>query len=136
MLWAKGSALPWLLIRKAAVVLGGAALIGLVAFSPLLKDTLVQGPLAFLAIVPLLWAALRCTQRDTATVTLILAACAVWGTASGGGPFERATANESFLLLVMFFISISLPSLVLAAEVGVRRLAEQIRTAFLLKRRC
>jgi two-component sensor histidine kinase/integral membrane sensor domain MASE1 len=126
-LWAKSAvdSVPWRLISKPALVFGAAALIGLVAFSPLLNDTLVQGPLAFLAIVPLLWAALRYTQRDTATVTLILAACAVWGTASGGGPFARATANESLLLLIMFFISISLPGLVLAAEVGVRRMAEQ-----------
>ena len=124
-LWAKPSARSSPVQLTAALVFAGAALVGSVAFSPLLKDTLVQGPLAFLAILPLLWAALRCTQRDTATVSLILTTCAVWGTASGGGPFERSTANESFLLLVMFFVSISLPSLVLAAEVGVRRVAEQ-----------
>jgi two-component sensor histidine kinase len=126
-LWTKHSDQPqrWRLIGNAGIVYGGAVLIGLVAFSPLLKDTLIRGPLAFLAILPLLFSALRCTQRETATVALILAACAVWGTAAGGGPFDRATANESFLLLVMFFISISLPSLVLAAEVGVRRVAEQ-----------
>jgi two-component sensor histidine kinase/integral membrane sensor domain MASE1 len=126
-LWTKHSDQPqrWRLLDNAGILYGGAALIGLVAFSPLLKDTLIRGPLAFLAILPLLFSALRCTQRETATVALILAACAVWGTAAGGGPFDRATANESFLLLVMFFISISVPSLVLAAEVGVRRVAEQ-----------
>jgi two-component sensor histidine kinase/integral membrane sensor domain MASE1 len=126
-LWTKlgRSSHTWQHLCKPGLVFAGTAVVGLVAFSPLLNETLIQGPLAFLAILPLLWGALRCTQRDTATVTLILAAFAVWGTASGGGPFERATANEAFLLLVMFFISISLPSLVLAAEVGVRRLTEQ-----------
>jgi hypothetical protein len=77
--------------------------------------------LAFLAILPLMWAALRRNQRDTATTALMLACFAVWGTASNGGPFARSNLNDSFLLLLAFVISISVPSLALSADVATRR---------------
>ena len=68
-----------------------------------------------------MWAALRRNQRDTATTSLILACFAVWGTASVGGPFARSNLNDSFLLLLAFIISISVPSLALSAEVATRK---------------
>src|SRR5262249_8708460 len=64
-------------------------------------------------------------QRDTATVALLISGFAVWGTVGGGGPFARATVNESFLLLIVFMVSISVPSLALSAEVAVRRETER-----------
>jgi len=94
--------------------------VGLVAFSPLLEQTANRSSLGFLAVLPLLWAALRCGQRDTATVALLLAFFAVWGTLANGGPFARTTLNDSFLLLLMFMISTTVPSLVLSAEVATR----------------
>ncbi len=135
-LWAKSRIwlLRWRPVREPHIVYAAAMAVGMIAFSPLLHQTEIQGPIAFLAIVPLLWAALRCAQRETATVALILSGFAVWGTEAGGGPFERATANESFLLLLMFFISISLPSLVLAADAAVRRLTEERRNAVLAEK--
>jgi hypothetical protein len=81
--------------------------------------------LGFLAILPLLWAALRCDQRATATVAVILSCFAVWGTIAGGGPFARDNLNDSFLLLVMFLISITVPALALSADVAVRRRSEE-----------
>ena len=94
--------------------------VGVVAFSPLLEQTAYRGALAFLVIVPLMWAALRRGQRDTATVALIVSSFAVWGTVSNGGPFARADLNESFLLVLAFMISISVPSLALSADVATR----------------
>jgi len=82
----------------------GAMAIGIVAFSPLIPQTPLRDPLGFLAVAPLLWAALRCGPRDTATVAAILAGFAVWGTMMQAGPFARATLNKSFLLLLMFMI--------------------------------
>lgn len=102
-------------------VFGAVIVVGLVAFSPLIEQTPSRGPLAFLAVLPLMWAALRRNQRDTATTALILAGFAVWGTAAGGGPFARTNLNDSFLLLLAFMISISLPSLALSADVATRR---------------
>jgi integral membrane sensor domain MASE1 len=43
----------------------GAGAIGLIAFSPLIKHAGASGPLGFLAILPLIWAALYRNQRDT-----------------------------------------------------------------------
>src|SRR5262245_25967629 len=54
--------------------------VGLVAFSPLLEQSPSRSSLAFLAILPLMWAALRRNQRDTTTVALLLLCFFVWGT--------------------------------------------------------
>ncbi|MCC8971034.1 MASE1 domain-containing protein [Bradyrhizobium brasilense] len=105
-------------------VLATAATVGLVAFSPLIEQTPGRDPLGFLAILPMLWAALRRGPRDTATVALLLAGITIWGTLTGGGPFTTADRNASFLLLLMFLISITLPSLLLSADVEVRKNAE------------
>jgi two-component sensor histidine kinase len=99
--------------------------VGVVAFSPLIPQTPLRDPLSFLAVAPLLWAALRCGPRDTATVAAILAGFAVWGTMMQGGPFSRSTLNESFLLLLMFMMSTSIPSLALSADISARQQAQE-----------
>jgi signal transduction histidine kinase/ActR/RegA family two-component response regulator len=109
---------------EAAAAYATAGVIGLTAFSPLVAQTGTARPLAFLAILPLSWTALRRNQRDTATVALILSAFAVWGTLRGGGPFVDASLNDSFLLLLMFMISTSVPSLALSADVAMRKRIE------------
>jgi PAS domain S-box-containing protein len=101
-----------------------ASVVGLVAFSPLIEQTAIRSSLGFLAVLPLLWAALRCGQRDTATAALVLSCFAVWGTLAGGGPFAGTTPNESFLLLITFMISTSILSLALSADVTVRERVE------------
>ena len=106
-------------------VLGSAVAIGLLAFSPLLPHSDYTSPLAFLAILPLVWAALRRGPRDTATAALILAGFAIWATLNHAGPFGEAGLNESFLLLLTFMISISVPSLALSADVAMRRAGEE-----------
>jgi two-component sensor histidine kinase len=116
--------MAWLMAATIAV--------GLVAFSPLMGQTPRRGVFAFLAIVPLLWAALRYSQRDTATVALVLSSFAIWGTLANNGPFAGATLNEGFLVLLMFVISTAVPSLVLSADVSVRRQA-QMRQALLVR---
>jgi signal transduction histidine kinase len=106
-------------------VLATAVAVGLIAFSPLIEQTPSRDPLGFLAILPLLWAALRRDPRDTATVALVLSGITIWGTLKGAGPFATANLNVSLLLLVMFFISITVPSLLLSADVAVRKKAEE-----------
>jgi signal transduction histidine kinase/ActR/RegA family two-component response regulator len=110
-------------IERAAVYAGAAA-IGLVLFSPAITPAATTSPLGFLAILPLTWAALRCNQRDTATAALILSGFAVWGTSSGAGPFASSSLNDAFLLLLMFMISTSIPSLALSADVVMRKRLE------------
>lgn len=111
-------------LLEGGAVFALAVVVGIIAFSPLIAQTAIRDPLGFLAVLPLMWAALRCGQRDTATVALILCGFAIWGTMSGGGPFARETLNDSFLLLLMFIISTAVPSLVLSADVAVRRGSE------------
>ncbi len=98
-----------------------AALIGLIAFSPLITQIPNRGPLAFLAVLPLMWAALGRDQRDTATVAAILSCFAVWGTVLEHGPFAQTSVNESFLLLLAFMISTVVPSLALSADITERK---------------
>jgi PAS domain S-box-containing protein len=111
--------------REFALLMAGTGAVGLVAFSPLMEQTATRGSLAFFAVVPLLWAALRRGQRDTATVALVLSCFAIWGTLDNGGPFARQTLNESFLLVLTFVIGSAVPSLVLSADVAVRMRTEQ-----------
>jgi integral membrane sensor domain MASE1 len=103
-------------LQRSAPVYAAAVLIGLIAFSPIVEQTGMRGPLAFLAVVPLLWAALLHGPRVTASAALVLFAFAVWGAAAGSGPFARPDLNESFLLLISFGISTAVPSLVLSAD--------------------
>ena len=109
-----------------AAILASAVAIGLVAFSPVVPQTAYRDALGFVAVLPLLWAALRRNQRDTATVVLILVGFAVWGTAVNTGPFARVGTNDAFLALLMFLISISVPSLALSADVATRRRSEEL----------
>ena len=66
-----------------------AVAVGYLVFSPLLPRTQYTSPLGFLAILPLVWAALRRGPRDTATVALILTGFAVWATIQHAGPFGQ-----------------------------------------------
>jgi two-component sensor histidine kinase len=111
-------------LLEAGAVFALAVVIGIIAFSPLISQTAARDPLGFLAVLPLMWAALRCGQRDTAMTALVLCCFAIWGTMAGGGPFARETLNDSFLLLLMFIISTSVLSLVLSADVAVRKSSE------------
>jgi PAS domain S-box-containing protein len=101
-----------------------ATLVGLVAFSPLVEQSANRSALGLLAILPLLWAALRCGPRDTATVALILVAFAVWGALAGGGLFAGAAPDGSFFPLIMFMIGVSVPSLALSADMARRSRGE------------
>ena len=83
------------------------------------------GALSFLAVLPLLWAALRRGPRDTAVASLILAGFSIWGTFSGAGPFAAASLNDSLLLVLVFLISVGVPSLALSADVAMRKTIEE-----------
>ena len=110
--------------RAVAAVLMAAIAVGLLAFSPLLPRSEYTSPLGFLAILPLVWAALRRGPRDTATVGLILTGFAIWSTIENAGPFGNVGLNESFVLLLTFMTSVSVPSLALSADVAMRRRTE------------
>src|SRR5258708_1582820 len=104
---------------EAALVIALAVIVGLVCLGP----TPMPGgsaALAFVAVLPLLWAALRCGERDTAMVALILSTLAAWGVAAGAGPFIEPTQNGSFLLVTAFMVSAAAPRLALRARAAGR----------------
>ncbi len=125
-LWAQAGPRAFTRVELGASGLAYAAAlaVGAIAFSPLIDSPADRGALAFLAVLPLLWAALRRGPRDTATVALLLSAAAITGTLLDGGPFARMTLNDSFLLLLAFMISVTVPSLALSADAERRRLIE------------
>jgi PAS domain S-box-containing protein len=107
---------------EAALVIALAAAVGLICLGPA-PPMGGSAALAFLPVLPLLWAALRCGERDTASVAMVLSAMAVWGAAAGDGPFIQPTQNESFLVVVAFMVSTSAASLALSAGAAVRNRA-------------
>jgi signal transduction histidine kinase/ActR/RegA family two-component response regulator len=126
-LWVRSgrAARPRKELLEAGAVIALAVAVGILAFSPLMEQTPNRDPLGFLAVLPLMWAALRCGQRDTASVALVLSAFALWGALSGEGPFARSTLNDSLLLLIMYMISTSVPTLALSADVAVHKQTER-----------
>ena len=111
-------------VLSSSVAIVAVILVGLIAFSPLFEQSAATNAFAFLAALPLLWAALCCGERDTATSVLILSCFAVWGALAGGGPFAPATADGGFFPLVLFMISSSVVSLVISADVAGRERVE------------
>ena len=106
-------------------VLGSAVAVGLIAFSPLLPRSEYTSPLGFLAILPLVWAALRRGPRDTATRRPDPRPALPSGRRSSmPGRSANIGLNESFLLLLTFMISVSVPSLALSADVAMRQATE------------
>jgi PAS domain S-box-containing protein len=107
---------------------GGALLLtlvltGLVLFSPLSPTALAHRPIGFFSIPIVCWAALRFESRGSASVTLLLAAMAIWGTTKGYGAFAESPAE--LILLPGFLAVIGIVGIVLGANVSQRRRVEE-----------
>jgi PAS domain S-box-containing protein len=107
------SALAWLA--------AGAA--GFISFGPLIELPVSRTALMLLAVFPLLWAALRLSQRDTAVCTLVLSIFAAWGAWSPTGPFG-STAEETSLVTSLLMIVLSMLGLLASADIAQRQRAE------------
>jgi signal transduction histidine kinase/CheY-like chemotaxis protein len=112
-------------LLEAIAVLAAAGAIAAAAFAPFLTEDAIRGRLGVLAVLPLLWAALRRGPRDTATVGLIVAGFAVWGTLFAEGPLAPSLRAEPLLLLA-FLIGPLVPALTLAADASWRKRAERL----------
>jgi PAS domain S-box-containing protein len=73
-----------------------------------------QYPLAFVAIPPLLWAAYRFGRREAASLLVVLAAIAVYGTLRGFGPFAPLPPRHALLVLQAFMATMALMTLIVA----------------------
>ena len=112
-------------LTKSAGVIFLAVAVGFIAFSPYSQTVATPGALSFLAVLPLLWAGLRRGPRDTAIASFILATFSIWGILSGHGLFASASLNDSLLSVLVFLISVSVPSLALSADVAMRKKIEE-----------
>jgi PAS domain S-box-containing protein len=117
-LWSAPGRFPWTLGRVAE---GVALLAAVTAVGTFVFRGFAGEPLTFLCVPPLMWAAFRFGQRETATVIALLGALATWGTVRGLGPFSEGPANESLLLLQAFLGTVAVMSLLIGAVVAERR---------------
>jgi serine phosphatase RsbU (regulator of sigma subunit)/anti-sigma regulatory factor (Ser/Thr protein kinase) len=78
-------------------------------------------PMAFATVPILAWTAFRLGPRETAAVTVLLAAVAIWRTLQGTGSFAVGSENTSLLLLQAFMATMALVNLPLATVVAERR---------------
>src|SRR2546422_6126112 len=99
LLWAARPRVRW--TRRQALeavgLLACLAVVGFVVFDGLVPWSDKHYPLEFLCVPFLLWVAFRFEQREAATVVVLLAGVAIWGTLRGYGPFARPLFNESLL---------------------------------------
>jgi PAS domain S-box-containing protein len=111
----------WSPLETAGVIIATAA-IGIAAFGPQVGSALMDSDfyallpyrslLAFLVVLPLLWASVRGNPRDTAAAAPVFCAIAAWGFATS---FDF---NGSPVLLFALVLGTSLPPLILAAAVA------------------
>jgi len=94
--------------------------IALIVFQGLAPAGWRHYPLAFLAIPPLLWAAVRFGRREAATAVVVLMAIAMNGTTRGYGPFALLPPTQSLLILQSFVATMALMTLVVSALVRSR----------------
>jgi integral membrane sensor domain MASE1 len=87
-----------------------------VIFGPLI-NTGHTYPLQFLLVPIMIWAAFRFGPRETATLTVLLAGWATFGTINGQGPFASESENQALLLGQLFLAVNSVMALALAAAV-------------------
>jgi PAS domain S-box-containing protein len=105
--------------------LEGAGLFAVViAIGMLVFCGFVDQPLTFLCLPPLLWAAFRFGQRETAAAIAIVSALAIWGTVHGLGPFAGGPPNEALLLLQAFLGTMAVMGILISAVVAEHKRAE------------
>lgn len=124
-LWVYPSSFSWKWKKalEAVLLVGLMFCLGQIVFGDWAFDMGSHYPLSFSFIPFMIWAGLRFSQRECATLLFLLAAHSIYGTLLGYGPFVRATSNESLLLLQSFIGTMSVTALSLAATVSERRVA-------------
>ena len=80
---------------------------------------------AYLVFPLLIWAALRFGQHGAVSTAFLTSLIAVWGTASGHGPFFRSGLHENLFALQTFMGVAAATFLVLGASIAARRRAEE-----------
>ena len=95
------------------------------AFSGFFPVRALDVPLTFLPFPVVIWAAVRFGQHGAVTTSFACTIFAVAGTVSGHGPFARASAIDSMILLQAFVAVIVITALVLGAAISERARVER-----------
>ena len=120
--WGGIARLPW---WRAIEIVGIAISLALatVLFEGLPSGAVTPLGHSYFFFPPLVWAVLRFGQRGAVTATFLVEALAVWGTASGYGPFVRPTLHASLYALQLFTAIMASTFLVLGAATAEREIA-------------
>jgi signal transduction histidine kinase len=126
LLWAQADPAPpqparW---KEFCLAMGSLLLSALLAFQEGPLGLQRQYPLIFLCFPPLLWLALRFSQRISIAAIAVLSAIAVQATLAGQGPFYPWNTNESLVLLQAYLGISCIMSLSLGAAILQYRLSE------------
>jgi PAS domain S-box-containing protein len=108
---------------EAVALLLTVAVLGVVTFPAAIPALDKNIPIGYLALLPLLWAAVRFGPRGAVTASVVTSAIALVGTLHGYGPFTNPDPNESLVLLQAFIATITATALLLAAVSSDRKQA-------------
>jgi signal transduction histidine kinase/CheY-like chemotaxis protein len=106
---------------EGAILYGGVIVASLLVFFG--PPTLIAAE--YIVFPFLIWAALRFGPAGSATAAVIANAIAVWGTASGAGPFGNAGPEHGLVLLQIFTAVAATTSLLLGAIAAQNKHAQQ-----------
>ena len=90
-----------------------------------------KSPITYLVFPPLIWIALRFSQRASITSMFLLSAIAVWATVLGFGPFVSGSLSEGLFYLQSFLGVTSGTVMLLAAAVVERKSLEKKKDEFI-----
>jgi integral membrane sensor domain MASE1 len=110
---------------EGAMFLGIVAAVAFLAFAGRPANSALSATLAYLAVPLIVVSTFKFGQRGATTSLLVFSAVAVWGTATGNGPFIYDTTAESLLSLQAFVGIIALTALSLAAVLQEQRSQER-----------
>jgi two-component system sensor histidine kinase UhpB len=111
----------WHRVLEVSALLGGLFAVGMPVFvgpygGPSSLPVRVYAPLPFV-----LWAAVRFGPGGTSVSLLVITALTIWGALYDHGPFVTQSPSNNLLSLQLFLLTISVPSMFLAAALAERR---------------
>ncbi|HKQ96879.1 MAG TPA: MASE1 domain-containing protein, partial [Candidatus Polarisedimenticolia bacterium] len=98
--------------------------VGLLVFTDRLSDLPERPTLAYLCVVPLVWAGLRFGQKEVSAAIVVLGGVAIWNTLQSAGPFAGPSPTEALVLLQIFLGIVALIALGVGAHATERRAME------------
>jgi PAS domain S-box-containing protein len=103
-------------LTEVAALVAAVAIAAQLSFGEWFAENRIDSLMVYLFIPCIAWAAYRHGQRGAASVSLLIAAIALWATIHEAGPFADATINASLISLDSFIVLCGVTGLLLAAS--------------------